>query len=74
MPLTEQGKKVALAALAKRRANKPTFPDDAALPAGSPIHLPCLACGAIIEVPEGYIYRPKLCTECKALNDLGWLE
>lgn len=76
MPVTTQGRKAALAALKKRRANKPEPIDDAALPAGSPIHVYCISCGHIAEVlPESYTWRPKkLCNECQALKELGWLE
>ena len=73
---TTQGKKVALAALAKRRkANKTKkHIDNGSLPAGSPMYFYCDGCDADIIVPEDYIIRPRLCSECKALKDLGWLE
>ncbi len=73
---TTQGKTAALAALGKRREENKTREriDNASLYAGSPMHFDCLGCGADIVVPESYIARPKLCFECKALKDLGWLE
>lgn len=75
-PTTTQGKAAALAALAKRRkANKTRERiDNSSLHAGSSMHFDCLGCGGDIVVPENYIVRPKLCGECKALKDLGWLE
>jgi hypothetical protein len=77
LPLTTQGREVALAALAERRANRPEPIDDASLPAGSPMHYYCLSCGHLADVkPEGWFRTlpRKLCDECQALADLGWLE
>ncbi len=73
---TTQGKKVALAALAKRRkANKTRKRiNNGSLPAGSPMYFDCNGCGAEIVVPEDYTSRPSLCSECQVLKDLGWLE
>lgn len=73
---TIQGKKVALAALAKRRkANKTRKRiNNSSLYAGSPMHFDCDGCGADIVVPESYTSRPSLCPECQALKRLGWLE
>jgi hypothetical protein len=36
----------------------------------------CISCGGLADVlPESYIGRPsRLCKECQALKDLGWLE
>jgi hypothetical protein len=77
MPLaTTQGKEAALKALAKRRAankDRKRVQNDR-LPAGSSMHFDCLGCGEDIEVPESYTSRPKLCSECQALKELGWLE
>jgi len=75
-PMTTLGKEAALAALRQRRENKPTPIDDTSLPAGSPMHFYCISCGHIAEVaPESYTWAPKkLCGECKALQDLDWLE
>jgi hypothetical protein len=47
--------------------------DNASLYAGSPMHYDCTSCGADIEVPEDWATRPKLCTECQAMKDAGWL-
>lgn len=76
MPLTEKGKETALHALATRRADAPRKIDNAALPAGSPMYFYCISCGHVAEVvPESYTWTPaKLCSECKALQELGWLE
>lgn len=73
---TLEGKEAALTALRERRANRPEQINDASLPAGSPIHAYCKSCGHMAEVlPESYDWRPKrLCDECQALKDLGWLE
>lgn len=76
-PVTTQGKEAALAALAERRANKPEQIDNSALPAGSPMYYYCIACGHLADTkPEGWFATlpSKLCDECKALSDLGWLE
>jgi len=73
---TTQGKTVALKALKERRKanrNRESI-DNASLYAGSSMHFDCLGCNADISVPESYITRPKLCAECQALKDLGWLE
>ena len=78
MPLTIQGKEVALTALKQRReANKDIKPiDNASLPAGSPMYFYCITCGNSSDCKlEGYLSSPrKLCTECQALKDAGWLE
>jgi len=73
---TTQGKVAALKALEERREanrNRKSV-DNASLYAGSSMHFGCLGCNAEITVPENYITRPKLCSECQALKDLGWLE
>ena len=76
MPVTEQGKEAALAALAERRANVPVKIDNASLMAGSPMYFYCISCGHQSDVlPESYFGTPrKLCSECAALKELGWLE
>lgn len=76
MPITEQGKEAALAALQKRRENKPRHIDNSDLPAGAPMYFYCITCGHSSDcLPESYIGTPKrLCGECQALKDLGWLE
>lgn len=73
---TTLGKTAALEALKERReANHDRESvDNASLYAGSPMHFDCLGCNADITVPEGYLTRPNLCTECQALKELGWLE
>lgn len=73
---TTRGKEAALKALQERRDNKPEQINDAKLPAGSPMHFYCISCGHIAEVaPESYTWIPKkLCAECTALKDLGWLD
>lgn len=75
-PLTTQGKEVALADLRRRRANQPVPIDNASLPAGSPMYFYCVSCGHVAEVkPENYITAVRrLCPECQALKDMGWLE
>lgn len=76
MPITTQGKEAALAALADRRAKQPNQVDNAALPAGAPMYFYCKSCGHLSDrLPESYTSVPrKLCVECEALKDLGWLE
>jgi hypothetical protein len=76
IPATERGRAAAVAALQQRReANrgKPRL-DNASLPAGSPMTYYCIGCGADIVVPENWLYKPSLCTECTALDELGWME
>ena len=75
-PVTTQGKDIALAALATRREKNKTREriNNSSLYAGSSMHFDCNGCGADILVPENYITRPKLCSECRALKDCGWLE
>jgi hypothetical protein len=76
MPETTKGKEAAISALKKRRKvnEKRERIDNSSLYAGSPMHFDCLGCGEDIAVPENYITRPKLCGECQALKELGWLE
>ncbi len=77
MPATTKGKAHALAELAERRKRGETEEkiDNSALVAGSPMYFDCRACGCQdIKVSEDYIRRPKLCEECQAMQDLGWLE
>ena len=78
MVTTTLGKSAALDALAERREMAKTLKriDDGVLPAGSPMHFYCISCGLIAGVlPENYIRRPpRLCEECLALKDLGWLD
>jgi hypothetical protein len=76
MPVTIQGREAASAALAARRADQPKQIDDAQLPAGSPMHFYCISCGHLAaQLPESYTQRPpKLCGECAAMKELGWLE
>jgi hypothetical protein len=75
-PATTLGKAKALAALAVRRLKNKTRKriDNSALYAGSPMYFDCIGCGGEIVVPEDYITKPDLCSECQALKALGWLE
>jgi uncharacterized OB-fold protein len=76
MPLTLKGKKKALVALKKRRANPPERIDNSSLHAGSPMYYYCISCGHLADtLPETHFQPPrKLCTECNALKEMGWLE
>jgi hypothetical protein len=76
MVATTAGKESALAALKQRRANQPSQINNASLPAGSPMYFYCISCGHLSDqLPESYTCTPKkLCEECQALKDLGWLE
>lgn len=74
---TTRGKEAALAALEERRTNRPTQIEDWKLPAGANMHFYCISCGHLSDVlPEGYfISQPKkICDECQAMKELGWLE
>ncbi|MBI2594648.1 MAG: hypothetical protein HYW38_00055 [Candidatus Colwellbacteria bacterium] len=74
---TMQGKEAALAALAERRANPPKQINNASLPIGSRMYYYCISCGHLADTKsEGWLLHPpaKLCDECQALQDLGWLE
>jgi cation diffusion facilitator CzcD-associated flavoprotein CzcO len=75
-PRTVEGRVAALAALAHRRAHRPTRIDNEALHPGAPLYFYCLGCGHLADIkPDGYTDKDKkLCTECQALHDLGWLE
>jgi hypothetical protein len=74
--LTQLGKEAALAGLADRRRQYQgaKVADNETLPAGSPMYFQCTGCGAPIVVPEDYLTKPSLCSECQALRDLGWLK
>ena len=78
MPVTTKGKEAALKALARRRAEakKSTHIDNSSLYAGSPMYYYCKSCGALADVlPECHLNPPKkLCDECQAMKDTGWLE
>ena len=73
---TTEGKEAALKALAERRENKPEQINNGRLPAGSLMYFYCVSCGHQSDaLPETYTCTPgKLCDECAALKDLGWLE
>lgn len=73
---TMNGKEAALEALRERRENKPEQRDNNTLPAGAPMYFYCISCGHSSDIlPENYINLPnKLCIECRALQELGWLE
>lgn len=74
--LTEKGKAAALAGLAERRILNADrkLPDNASLPAGSPMYYRCIGCGADIVVHEGWLTKPDTCRQCDALVRLGWME
>lgn len=77
MPLTAQIKRAALTALEERRAHRPTQIDNVSLRAGSPMYYYCTSCGWLADtLPENwFMARPrKLCGECQALQDNGWLD
>ena len=77
MPLaTLKGKDFALKALKERRDNPPEKIDNSKLYAGSPMYFYCISCGHVSDVlPESYLCSPsKLCDECQALKNLGWLK
>jgi hypothetical protein len=76
MTVTEQGKEAALRALEERRANKPEQIRNEDLHAGSPMYFYCRSCAHLADTkPESYIHPPKkLCDECQAMKDCGWLE
>jgi hypothetical protein len=76
MLATTQGKEFALKALSERRKVNRTKKriDNASLPAGAPMYFDCLTCAADIVVPEDYTTKSKLCPECQALKEVGWLE
>ena len=74
---TMYGKKHALAELVKRLADnqgKDWLAITQQLPARSPMFFGCLSCNAAISVPENYLSRPSLCSDCQALKELDWLE
>jgi hypothetical protein len=75
---TEQGKEYALAELARRRELSKTQKkiDNSSLVAGSPMYYYCQSCGQLADcLPESHFNPPrKLCSECRALKDCGWLE
>ena len=78
MVATANGKEAALLALRDRRkesAKEGYRIDNSSLPAGSPMYFYCISCGCVADVlPESYNCQPrKLCEECQALKDLGWL-
>jgi hypothetical protein len=75
-PLTTQGKDKALRGLAHRRNHKPKQIDNASLPAGMAMYFYCVSCGHLSDI-KGELYTDtvkKLCGECQALKEMGWLE
>lgn len=76
---TEKGKEFALQELRRRRdenAKKKKI-DNASLPAGSPMYYYCISCSGLADTKsENWFITPpkKLCSECQALKDCGWLE
>jgi hypothetical protein len=76
-PITTHGKAAALMALDLRRKDQPEHIDNASLVAGSPMYYYCVSCGHLADTKaENWAITPpkKLCVECQALKDLGWLE
>lgn len=77
-PLTAQGKAIAIEGLRRRReaAKTQKVIRNEELYAGSPMYYFCNACGLQnIVLPESHIQMPpRLCNECSALKELGWLE
>lgn len=76
MPATTQGRQAAMDALDDRRANQPEQIRNQDLPAGAPMTYYCKSCGHVSCVlPETWVtgYK-KLCDECQAMKDCGWLE
>lgn len=74
---TDKGKEFALEALRRRReknAGKEKV-NNALRPAGSSMYFYCRSCDDVADIlPETYISPPKkLCKECQALKDKGWL-
>ncbi|KKM61094.1 hypothetical protein LCGC14_1535210 [marine sediment metagenome] len=78
MLATIKGKEFALETLAERRERNKGIKriNNSDLPAGAPMYFYCITCGGTSDVlPENYLAPPKkLCNECNALKDLGWLE
>jgi hypothetical protein len=77
MLATSQGKEAALKALKERRERAKTEKkiDNARLVAGSDMYFDCIACGCQdIRVSESYRTHPKMCPECAALKEMGWME
>lgn len=74
---TTQGKEFALEQLRLRREKNKgkEHINDSRLPAGSCMHYYCISCDTVMTLPELHTCAaPKLCDECKALKELGWLE
>ena len=73
---TTHGREYALAMLKARQANPPSQIDNSRLPAGSVMYYYCLTCGHLADcLPESHLSVPsKLCIECEALKEAGWLE
>lgn len=73
---TEKGKNEALKQVKERRKTAPEKINNASLPAGSPMTFYCRTCGHISDMlPECYVNPPRrLCQECQAMKDAGWLE
>ena len=76
---TTKGREFALEALARRRKENTDDKkiDNASLVAGSPIYYYCMSCNGLADTkPENWWMSPpkRLCDECQALKDLGWLK
>jgi len=76
-PLTAQGKEAALLGLQRRReaAKTQVVINNSDLIAGSPMFYFCNGCGMQnIVLPENHLHMPpKLCMECQAMLDMGWM-
>lgn len=74
--ITEQGREAAQAALKARREDQPEKIDNSSLPAGSPMYFYCISCGHLSDTkPENYLTPvKKICDECAAMKELGWLD
>lgn len=75
---TTKGKEFALKKLKERREKSEIEGEinNSGLPEGSSMHYYCIICGCTSDVlPEDHRNAPeKLCEECKALRECGWLE
>lgn len=75
MKATDRGKEFAVKALKGRVENPPGRIDNSSLCAGALMYFYCRICGHLSDtLPESYITPPtKMCIECKALKEEGWL-
>lgn len=73
---TPQEKKNALKTFDIRREKNKDIKrvNNASLYVGSPMYFYCITCGEEMLEPEGYISRSTICSECRVLKELDWLE